>query len=204
VNEALRLSGAVDQLRGRWFTVTVMSTDDLDAMQALPRAGSPPTTDALFRNLHGQLAMLTGQADLKASIVITAASITLSLAATRISDSALRPGAITLGVFVLAALVCAIFSVLPKYKLTGQPPASLLNPLFFGHVGLLDREEYRGSMRSLVDQPEALLDAMIDDLHAQSSYLLRSKFRPLRWAYMSLLVGFFAAAIAQTIAEIVR
>jgi hypothetical protein len=182
----------------------MMSTDDVEAMQAHPRAGVPPTTDALFRNLHGQLAMLTGQADLKASIVITAASITLSLAATRVTDSVLRPGAVTLGVFVLAALVCAIFSVLPKYKLTGQPPTGRLNPLFFGHVGLLDREKYRGTMRSLVDRPEALLDAMIDDLHAQSSYLLRRKFRPLRWAYLCLLIGFFAAAIAQTIAEIVR
>jgi hypothetical protein len=181
-----------------------MNTDDLDVDQARPRAGGPPTTDALFRNLHGQLAMLTGQADLKASIVITASSITLSLAATRVTAGALRPGAITLGVFVLAALVCAIFSVLPKYKLTGQPPTGQLNPLFFGHVGLLDREEYRGTVRSLVDKPETLLDAMIDDLYAQSSYLLRRKFRPLRWAYLCLLAGFFSAAVAQTIAEIVR
>jgi hypothetical protein len=178
-----------------------MSTDDLEAS---PRPGVPPTTDALVRNLHSQLAMLTGQADLKASIVITAASITLSLAATRMTDSVLRPGAITLGAFVLAALVCAIFSVLPKYKLTGKPPAGRLNPMFFGHVGLLDREEYRGTLRSLVDRPEALLDAMIDDLHAQSSYLLHRKFRPLRWAYLCLLAGFFAATIAQTVAEIVR
>jgi Family of unknown function (DUF5706) len=181
-----------------------MTTDDLEAIQARPQAGGPPTTDALFRNLHGQLAMLTGQADLKASIVITAASITLSLAATRVTDRVLRPGAITLGAFVLAALVCAIFSVLPKYKLTGRPSAGRLNPLFFGHVGLLDREEYRDTMRSLVDRPDALLDAMIDDLHAQSSYLLRRKFRPLRWAYLCLLVGFFAAGIAQAIAEAVR
>lgn len=181
-----------------------MGPDDLETIEARPRAGGPPTTDALFRNLHSQLVTLTGQADLKASIVITAASITLSLAATRMTDSVLRPGAITLGVFVLAALVCAIFSVLPKYKLTGRPPIGRLNPLFFGHVGLLDREEYRGTMRSLVDRPEAMLDAMIDDLHAQSSYLLRRKFRPLRWAYLCLLVGFFAAAVTQTIAEIVR
>jgi hypothetical protein len=185
-------------------TVIGMSRDNLEAIHALPLAGGPPSTDAVFRNMHGQLAMLTGQTDLKASIVITAASITLSLAATRVTDGVLRPGAITLCVFVLAALVCAIFSVLPKYKLTGQPPAGLLNPLFFGHVGLLEREEYRDTMRSLVDQPEALLDAMIDDLHAQSSYLLHRKFRPLRWAYLCLLVGFVASAMAQTIAEIAQ
>lgn len=181
-----------------------MDSDDLEVIEARLGVGGPPTSDALFRNLHGQLAMLTGQADLKASIVITAASITLSLVATRVTDSELRPGAITLGAFVLGALVCAIFAVLPKYKLTGQPPAGRFNPLFFGHVGLLDPDEYRGTMRSMVDRPEVMLDAMIDDLHAQSSYLLRRKFRPLRWAYLCLLVGFFAAAIAQSIAEIVR
>ena len=75
------------------------------------------TADYTLRNLQQQLVAVTGQADLKASIVITASSITLSLAISRVNDERLRPGVITLAAFVLTALVFAVFAVLPKYRL---------------------------------------------------------------------------------------
>jgi hypothetical protein len=162
------------------------------------------SVDTALRNLQQQLVAVTGQADLKASIVITASSITLSLAATKVADSRLRPGLVTLGVFVLVALSCAIFSVLPKYRVNGRPPVGRFNPLFFGHVALLDFDEYRRAMHGILGDEDRLYDALLSDLHAQSTYLLHRKFRPLRWAYLSLLVGFVAGAGAQVIAELVR
>jgi hypothetical protein len=162
------------------------------------------SVDTALRNLQQQLVAVTGQADLKASIVITASSITLSLSATRVTDTRLRPGLITLGVFVLAALCCAIFSVLPKYQVTGRPPVGQFNPLFFGHAALLDFDEYRLAMHAILQDEEGMYDALLNDLHAQSTYLLRRKFRPLRAAYLLLLVGFIAGGCAQIIAELVR
>jgi hypothetical protein len=162
------------------------------------------SVDTALRNLQQQLVAVTGQADLKASIVITASSITLSLAATRVTDSRLRPGLITLGVFVFAALCCAIFSVLPKYRVTGRPPVGQFNPLFFGHAALLDFDEYRLAMHAILGDEEGMYDALLNDLHAQSTYLLHRKFRPLRAAYLFLLVGFLAGGCAQLIAELVR
>ena len=162
------------------------------------------SVDTALRNLQQQLVAVTGQADLKASIVITASSITLSLSATRVTDARLRPGLITLGIFVLAALCCAIFSVLPKYRVTGRPPVGQFNPLFFGHAALLDFDEYRAAMHAILGDEEGLYDALLNDLHAQSTYLLRRKFRPLRAAYLCLLVGFIAGGVAQLIAELVR
>jgi Family of unknown function (DUF5706) len=162
------------------------------------------SADTMLRNLQQQLVAVTGQADLKASIIITASSITLSLSATQVSDSRMRPGAITLGVFVLGALVCAIFAVLPKYQVTGAPPVGQFNPLFFGHVALLDTETYEEAMHEIIGDEERMYRAILHDLHAQSTYLLHRKFRPLRWAYSFLLVGFVAAGVAQTIGELVR
>ena len=162
------------------------------------------SADYTLRNLQQQLVAVTGQADLKASIVITAASITLSLAISRVNDERLRPGVLTLAFFVLLALVFAIFAVLPKYRLTGRPPVGQFNPFFFGHVALLDFEEYDTTMRTLIADQDRLYDAMLRDLHAQSTYLLHRKFRPLRWAYVSVIVGFVAGLVVQLIAEIGR
>ena len=171
------------------------------ALVSPDRRGS---ADTMLRNLQQQLVSVTGQADLKASIIITASSISLSLVATRVSDSRLRPGAITLGVFVLAALCCAIFAVLPKYQVKGDPPVGQFNPLFFGHVALLTTDAYEKAMHEIIGDEERMYTAILHDLHAQSSYLLRRKFRPLRWAYLSLLAGFIAGGVAQAIGELVR
>jgi hypothetical protein len=171
---------------------------------ALVSADRRGSADTMLRNLQQQLVAVTGQADLKASIVITASSITLSLAATRISDSRLRPGAMTLGVFVLGALCCAIFAVLPKYQVKGNPPIGQFNPLFFGHVALLSTDDYEAAMHEIIGDEHRMYSAILHDLHAQSTYLLRRKFRPLRWAYLSLLVGFVAAGVAQVLGELLR
>lgn len=160
--------------------------------------------DNELRNLQQQLVAVTGQADLKASIVITASSISLSLSASHIDDSRLRPGVLTLGVFVLTALCCAIFAVLPKYQVTGAPPVGQFNPLFFGHVALLTRKQYEREMNRILSDEHEMYSTVLADLHAQSTYLLQRKFRPLRWAYLSLLVGFVAAGVVQAIAEVRR
>ncbi len=174
-----------------------------DANSPIVESDRRSSVDTMLRNLQQQLVAVTGQADLKASIVITASSITLSLAATRLTDHKVRPGIITLGVFVLAALSCAVFAVLPKYRLTGKLPVGQFNPLFFGHVALLDANEYRETMYTLIADEENMYDAILNDLHTQSLYLLRRKFRPLRWAYLLLLIGFGAAAVVQVIATLI-
>ncbi len=162
------------------------------------------TADYTLRNLQQQLVAVTGQADLKASIVITASSITLSLAISRVNDERLRPGVITLAAFVLTALVFAIFAVLPKYRLKGRPPTGEFNPFFFGHAALLEFEEYDRLMRTVIADQDRLYDVMLRDLHAQSTYLLRRKFRPLRWAYVFVIAGFVAAIVVQVVAELLR
>ena len=60
------------------------------------------TTDYFLLGLQQQMVQLTGQADLKGSIIITAASIVVSVSATQFSDPELRWSLVTLG-GVLAA-----------------------------------------------------------------------------------------------------
>jgi hypothetical protein len=64
-----------------------------DAAQADPLSGvvARRSVDYLLRNTQQQLVALTGQADMKASIVITAASLVLSISATQWDRQSLRP-----------------------------------------------------------------------------------------------------------------
>lgn len=186
------------QTKAMPYPRSVAQPEDLSSQlhaQSVAPAGQRLNADYTIRNLHQQLTALTGQADLKASIVITASSITLSLVATRLTDDRVRPAAIVLVVLILAALLCAIYAVLPKYPFSDPTATQDMNPLFFGHAGRLDRGAYQRTMVTLLSDQDALYTAVLADLHTQSKYLLLHKFRPLRWAYVLLLGGFVCAAL---------
>lgn len=65
----------------------------------------------------------TGQADLKANLVITTSSLVLTIVATRWSEQSLRPGLSALAVGALCALFTAITVVIPKFRFHGKGEA---------------------------------------------------------------------------------
>lgn len=82
-----------------------MHTDDQPTADPLAQVVGRRSVDYLLRNTRQQLVALTGQADLKASIVITAASLVLSISATQWDRDSLRPGLFLLAFGMLGALV---------------------------------------------------------------------------------------------------
>src|SRR5262245_66608667 len=93
------------------------------------------SVDYVLRNTQQQLVALTGQADLKASIVITASSLVLSISATQWDRESLRPGLFFLAFGMLGALMSAILAVMPKFRLRREQLTEFPNPsntLFFG------------------------------------------------------------------------
>src|SRR3954469_15292424 len=75
------------------------------------------SVDELFRNVQQALVAYTGQADLKANIVITTSSLVLTIVATRWSEASLRPGLSAVAIGALLALLTAITVVIPKFRL---------------------------------------------------------------------------------------
>src|SRR6476659_1392748 len=74
------------------------------------------SVDEVFRNLQQALVAYTGQADLKANIVITTSSLVLTIVATRWSERSLRPGLGAVAIGALFALLTAITVVIPKFR----------------------------------------------------------------------------------------
>jgi hypothetical protein len=164
------------------------------------------TVDYLLLGLQQQMVQLTGQADLKGSIIITASAIVLSISATQLGDADLRWSLVTLLFFVLLALLSSILAVFPKFRIHPEvgdnlPPG--FNPFFFGHFSQIPKARHVEYMAEVLRDPRTTYRVMVEDVWDQGVYLLKNKYRYLRFSYATFLIGFLAASIQLTITVIV-
>jgi hypothetical protein len=172
------------------------------AVPAFAEVRGRRSVDVLLQVMTQDLVILSGQADLKASILITAASIavSVSLAATRYQEVRWAVG--TFSVFAVIALANAIFAVLPRGKPTraGQgEPATPFNPLYFAHAARVGADDYVRSVAGICRDDATIYEASARQVHALAYHLEHRKFVHLRRAYAWFLAGFFAAGLAQLI-----
>ena len=166
------------------------------------------SVDELFRNVQQALVAYTGQADLKANIVITTSSLVLTIVATRWSEASLRPGLSAVAIGALLALLTAITVVIPKFRLPRKGEVrhhfeTDENPLFFGHFASMPRDRFVEILAELSIDDATLYEAQAADVHDQGRYLVHQKYRHLRLAYIFLGLAFLAGGVAQTIATLV-
>src|SRR5262245_66550792 len=155
----------------------------------------------MLRTTQQQLVDLSGQADLKASIVMTTSAILTSVAAARLEHENVRWSLVTFMVGLLLALLCAVLSIIPTFR-SKLPSGQTPNPLFFGHFGVIPRAEYTNAMAELMRSDAAVYRTIVGDLYTSGRYLLLHKFRYLRLAYIFFLAAFEIAGIQQAITTI--
>jgi len=153
------------------------------------------------------LVAYTGQADLKANIVITTSSLVVTIVATRWSDHSLRPGMSVVAIGALLALLTAITVVVPKFRLPRRDEVrrdfeAHENPLFFGHFASMPRDRFVEIIGEIAADDAALYEAQAADIHDQGRYLVEQKYRHLRLAYGFLGLAFVAGAIVQALATL--
>lgn len=166
------------------------------------------SVDEMMSALQQSLVTYTGQADLKANIVITTSSLVLTIVATRWSDDSLRPALGAVAVGTLFALLSAITVVIPKFRLPRrnerrQHFASHENPLFFGHFASMPRERFTAVLAEIAESDDVMYEVQAADIHDMGRYLVEKKYRHLRVAYMFLALAFVAGVVAQAIATVV-
>lgn len=154
----------------------------------------------MLRNTQQQLVQLSGQADLKASILITASSVVLTVGLTRVGDSRFEWAFGVLAGFLLVALLASILCVLPSFapwdrrrptRRAGSEP----NLLFFGDYTKLAEEEFIERLGALSQDDGAIYAMQARDIYRQGAFLLTHKYRFLRVGYSMFLVGFIVSAI---------
>jgi hypothetical protein len=163
------------------------------------------TTDYLLYGLQQQMVQLTGQADVKGSIIITASAIVISVSVTQFNDAELRWSLVTLVAFVMLAMLSSIVAVFPKFKIHPEPGDRLpqgFNPFFFGHFSQISKARHVELMADVLRSSATTYRVMVEDIYDQGYYMLKQKYRYLRFSYACFLIGFVAAAIELTITVI--
>jgi Family of unknown function (DUF5706) len=164
--------------------------------------------EELLRNVQQALVAYTGQADLKANIVITTSSLVLTIVATRWSEHSLRPGLAAVAIGTMLALLTAITVVIPKFRFPRKGEVRHEfepheNPLFFGHFASMPRDRFVEIVAEIAADDSVLYEAQTVDIHDQGRYLVERKYRHLRLAYVFLALAFVAGAAAQAVATFV-
>jgi hypothetical protein len=157
----------------------------------------------LLRTSQQHHVSLSVMADTKANILITVSSIVLTLVLGKMDEASLRPAMLTLGGFILVALLLAVIAVLPKYRpLRLEPDADLpptFNLLFFGHFAELSRERFLAEVAQRMKADGSVYETMAGDLYSIGVYLSRHKYFYLRLSYLFFLGGFVFACLAEGI-----
>jgi hypothetical protein len=160
------------------------------------------TADVFLQTATTDLTALSGQADLKGSIMITSTSLILSVSVATMRYHEVRYGVGTLSIFALAALVMAILAILPaaasKSHVVVDPDK--INPLYFRHAAQLTPEQYADRMAYLLQGDTRMYEAMVAQIHSLSVHLETKKFARLRLGYIILVAGFVTASVVQAVA----
>jgi len=141
---------------------------------------------------HVQLSMM---ADQKASALIAACFVTLSITFAYVSSHEPNmPLLVIMGFAILSAL-CAVLAVIPRVQ-TSPRIVGQRNLLFFGEFADLSVEEFVAQTRPLLEDNEAVYDAMLRDIYCLGRVLMQRKYRFLKLAYSCFLVGLVAAPVS--------
>ncbi len=153
-----------------------------------------------LRTAHQNQTQLNLMADQKANILIGTLALIFTVVLTKLLTLADNHALlITLIVFVMMQLVPLVLTVMvliPK-NINDKSTADIndiQNPLFFGFFTQYTQQQYSDYICGLLVDNESARQLIINDIY-QIGVILRRKYRLLRLAYLSALLGFLVSAV---------
>lgn len=144
---------------------------------------------------------LSSMADLKANMLLTMASIVVTLAAPQAMKAGSQLPLLVLIGFSLATILLAAYAVMPKLPFTGHNPAvpdvgsPHFNLLFFGDFTGLTYAQFEAEMEKVMNDPSAVYRAQVREIYTLGVFLAEKKYRYLKLAYTTFILGLFASFI---------
>lgn len=163
----------------------------------IPSQGSH--LDHLLRQTRMHHMQLSSMADVKANILLTMACVVLTMSIGYLSNESLKWAILTLMLFCLATIVLAIYAVMPHLPLgihetNPDLKSPTFNILFFGDFACLGYEQFSAGFEEVMSTPEETYRAQIKEVYLLGIFLAKKKYRFLRLAYLTFLVGFILTA----------
>jgi hypothetical protein len=156
----------------------------------------PPFTNErvqLLRTVQQHHVQLSGIADQKASILIAASLVVLTIIFGRSEADGISLTLVVLAAFTLASSFFAALAVLPRSR-PEAGRAHKFNLLFFGSFSQLSEREFTSAMMEVLDNDRAALEAMIHDVYQLGAVLYLKKYHYLIWSYRLFLAGLACTA----------
>ena len=157
--------------------------------------------DNILRLNHGNQMRLGLMADAKANIMITVASIVFSITIANLDNEVMKWPLLTFATGSFFSLLFAIFAIIPKTDYPKDRHGDIdrsdphFNPLFFGHFAHIDIDEYKEDYAEKLMTDDIVYDALASDIYGQGKVLALSKYKFLKWSYMSFLWGMIGAIV---------
>ena len=149
-------------------------------------------------------------ADMKANILLTMASLVITLSVRYLTEPHLKWATLILISFCLVTIGLATYAVMPKIPLSLKPGVSPdlnrpdFNLLFFGDFVRLNYEDFEAAMEEVMNDPSRTYQVQIQDVFLHGMFLAKRKYRSLRVAYTAFIVGAFSAAIVGVLSGALR
>ena len=164
---------------------------------------APPYTQNAYHMVRTALQAnltLSQMADQKASILMGATFVVFTLSVGQASRGPVPLALLVLGTAALVSALFAITALMPSVAAPRGPVTEADNLLFFGVYARLTEAEFTARVMPLLTSDEAILRAMLRDMHQNGIVLARKKYRLLGYAYRSFLIG-LVLTVAVFVAE---
>lgn len=155
--------------------------------------------DHMLRQTRMNLVAFSQMADTKAHIILSLASVLLSLSLTQITDPRFTLSIAGLDFFLLVTIFFALLTVIGKIKVFDRKKHSVndpdYSPLFFGNYGDIPYEEYARDFEKTMNDSDATYEIIVKDIYFAGTYLLQTKYRYIRLAYLCFFTGLIVSTI---------
>jgi len=155
--------------------------------------------DHMLRQTRMNLVNFSQMADTKAHILLSISSVLLSLSLTRMSDPRLTLTIAGLDVFLLITIFFALLTVIGKVKVVDRKKHSIkdpdYSPLFFGNFGDVSYDEYAKHFEGIMNDSDMTYEIMVKDIYYAGVYLLKTKYRYIRLAYLYFFTGLIVSTL---------
>jgi hypothetical protein len=160
-----------------------------------------PAVDNILRLNHGNQMRLGLMADSKANIMLTVASIVFSITIANLDNEMMKWPLLLFALGCFFSFVFAIFVIMPKTDYPKDSSGNIdrnspfFNPLFFKHFSHEDIDDYKKNYAETLMTDDNIYDALAGDIYGQGKILALSKYKFLKWSYVSFLCGMTGAIL---------
>jgi len=155
--------------------------------------------DHMLRQTRMNLVNFSQMADTKAHILLSLSSVLLSLSLTQVSNPRLTLSIIGLDAFLLITIFFALLTVIGKVKVVDRKKHSThdsdYSPLFFGNYGDISYDEYTKNFEEIMNDPDKTYEIMVKDIYYAGAYLLKTKYKYIRLAYLYFFTGLIVSTL---------